>query len=277
MTASRYQNQRPVATANTGSTAVSGYGDDLIVSTGPAGRIIIYQWLTGRRRIFVICLWLVLEVEFTVNYIGAVGWHRFSILYYPAFTIITLFMAYCTALGVFNKTTTTITAKTFSVRRGPVPCPWPGNHFHRLADVQQIAYAGQHTVIINGNVLYYVYAIFKTGEQSGLFTIGNDESLALELAAQVQDWINEAQRDSKIHISDFDRPEIFKSAGFPPNRAQRLKIIAAVLTLLCALATLIATTEYIAAKYRPAYDPPAEAYFRVQQYARMRAEQSGVR
>jgi hypothetical protein len=257
MTTSSHQDQRSATTADTASTIVRRYGDDLIVDTDPARQIIIYKWLTGSKRIFVICLWLFLEVALAVIYIGAVGLHRFSLQYYPAFTIITLFMAYCVALSVCNKTTTTITGTTFSRWRGPVPCPWPGNNFRALADVQQIAYACQRTVIVDGNILYYVYAIFTDGKQASLFTIGNDESLVLELAAQVQGWISDRQRSDKARFSDSDRPKIFKSDWCPPNRSQRLKIMAAILTMLCGLATLIATAECIAAKYRPAYDPPA--------------------
>ena len=224
------------------------------IINGPEGYIIVSKWLTDSKLILVIVIWVILEATFFVNYAGAVGWHNFNLLHYPSFTIVSLFIGYFVAMGVLNKTTTVITDTTFSVRRGPVPCPWPGNHTREIDDVERITYACHNSVIVNGNCIYYVYVIFGDGRQAGLFnivTIGSDKSLAVRLATQIQGWIDEKRRAKLgFRFSSNEQPSILESAWFPPDRSQRLKIMASIVAVVLALAALMAAAEYLAAPYR---------------------------
>jgi len=224
------------------------------IISGPEEYIIVSKWLTDRKWVLVLALWVILEAAFFVNYAGAVGWNNFNLVRYPTFTIVSLFISYFVAMSILNKTTTVITDTTFSVRRGPVPCPWPGNHTREIDDVERITYACHNSVIVNGNCIYYVYVIFQDGRQAGLFnivTIGNDKSLAVRLATQVQGWIDEKRRAKLgFRFSSNEQPQILESGWFPPDRVQRLKIMCSIVAVLLALAALVAAAEYLAAQYR---------------------------
>jgi hypothetical protein len=120
--------------------------------------------------------------------------------------------------------------------------------------VRQITYACYNTVVVNGNRLCSVYVTFKDGRQANLFTIGNDESLAVGLATQLKGWIDEKRRGQRrAGSSSDDETRVSASAWFPPDRTQRLKIMASVFTILCALAALVAIAEHFAAEYRPVH------------------------
>ncbi len=243
--------EHPGESVNTpaASPGADSYASSRVSITNvPEGHIIVYKWLPGNKWILVIVLGVMLEASLCINYTGAVGWDNFNLIDYPTFVIVSLFLSYFVAIGVFNKTTTTITATTFSVRRGPVRCPWPGNHTRDINDVRQVYYARQKSVIVNGNILYYVFVALKDGRQTNLFTIINNDGLAIGLATQVQEWINEKQgRRSTAH----GKPGVIESRWFPPDRTQRLKITASILVTLLALGAMIAAAEFFAAQYRP--------------------------
>jgi len=233
-------------------------------SVGGAHRI-VYKWLPDNKWLLALVLFLLLEAPLLVNYVGIVGWDDFNLIDYPAFLIVSFFLSYLVALAVFNKTTTTITDTTFSVTRGPIPCLWPGNHHRSVQDVQLISYARQRSIVVNGNMLYYFFVTFKDGKQASLFTIINDEKFAMELATRVRDWIAAGQTEKAVM-----RSGITRSGTFPPDRAQRLKVVACALAVLVALAGMIVTTEFLASKYRPTH----QAKRREQQFGML---QKGLR
>ncbi len=192
-----------------------------------------------------------MEAPLFVNYVGVIGWDDFNLIDYPAFSIVSLFLCYLVAIAVFNRTTTTVTDTTFSVIRGPIPCLWPGNHQRSVQDAQRVSYARQPGIVVSGNLLCYVFIVFKDGKQASLFKIINDEEFAMELATRVQDWISERQRGKSVPLPAGGHSGIRESATFPPDRAQRLRIVACILAVLVALAGMIGSAEYLAAKYRP--------------------------
>jgi hypothetical protein len=216
----------------------------------PEVLVIHYKWLTNNKWIAVAFVWLVVQAQILLVFIGAEGRQNFSVMHHPGLLILSLCVTYWAMIPIFNRTTTMVTDRVFSVRRGPIPCPWPGNHARDIRDVQQICYARQRTIIVDGNVLYYIYAKFTDGRQSSLFTICNDECLALGLANQVAGWIRTRRQDGQRTLSQSNALPVVETNWFPPDRIQRLKICFCVLIVLLAAIASVWVTEYLALSYR---------------------------
>ena len=216
----------------------------------PEVLVLHYKWLTNNKWMVVAFVWLVMQAHILLVFIGAEGRRNFSVMHHPGLLILSLFFIYWAAILIFNRTTTMVTDRVFSVRRGPIPCPWPGNHVRNVQDVQQICYARQRTIIVDGNVLYYIYAMFADGRQSSLFTICDDESLALGLANQVAGWIRTRRQDDQRTLAQSNAPPVVETNWFPPDRIQRLKICFCVLLVLMAAIASVWVTEYLALLYR---------------------------
>jgi hypothetical protein len=216
----------------------------------PEVLVIHYKWLTNNKWIAVAFVWLVVQAQILLVFIGAEGRQNFSVMHHPGLLILSLCVTYWAMIPIFNRTTTMVTDRVFSVRRGPIPCLWPGNHARDIRDVQQICYARQRTIIVDGNVLYYIYAKFTDGRQSSLFTICNDECLALGLANQVAGWIRTRRQDGQRTLSQSNALPVVETNWFPPDRIQRLKICFCVLIVLLAAIASVWVTEYLALSYR---------------------------
>jgi hypothetical protein len=226
----------------------------------PAAHIIRYKWADPRVVLTFVYLPVFLVVAFITyvshssgaNVPSPVG--NFNILDYIAITIGAVSVSYFVAILSFNKTTTVITDTTFSVRRGPIPCPWPGNHLRAIDEVREISYVPRDTVNPYGFVTYTVFAAFKDGEAARLFFLlferGGNQSPAVELADQVQAWVDEKMQARGGASSGPRSQKAIKITTTPISRAQRRKLVASVLTTLIMLASLMATAEYLAGRYR---------------------------
>jgi hypothetical protein len=136
-----------------------------------------------------------------------------------------------------------------SVRRGPLPCFWPGDCVCPIEKAQQI-YISEH--VSHGNYFCYVYVTLDGGRQYLLFTL-HDAALAREWAARVQGWIDEKRRKKLGLPSPSDaQPRVLESWWSPPERTRRIKVMLSFVAALCGVAALIAAAEYAAVWYRPA-------------------------
>jgi hypothetical protein len=148
------------------------------VIDGLEWHVIEYKWLGDRKWIFfVIVIWALCgEIPLFVNYVGSVGWDNFNLIDYPSFLIVSLALGYAAAIVIFDKTTTVITDAIFSVRRGPLPCFWPGDYVCPIEEATQVYISGH---VLYGSNFYYVYVTVEGGRQFNLFTV-HDGALARE-------------------------------------------------------------------------------------------------
>lgn len=228
----------------------------------PEAHIIRYKWADARVVLAYIFLPVFLFAAFityvshnsAASRISPAGY--FNPLDHVAITIAALSVGYFVAIITFNKTTTVITDTTFSVRRGPVPCPWPGDHVRAVEDVREISYVPYYTVNPYGFVTYTVFATFKDGKAAKLFFLlfkrGEVESPAVELANQVQAWVDEKKQGRRGASSVPHYPRALATAESPISRAQRRKVVASLLATLVVLAALATTAEYFAGRFRAA-------------------------
>ena len=248
------------------ATAPSGVS----FTSDQSGHTIVYKWSPGRGWVSVIFAWLVSEFMLVPLHLEAARfWVDFSLIDYPTFLIASLFLGYGAALALFNRTTTRITDTTFSVRRGPLPCFWPGDYEGPIEDIHQVRYSCHDGGFRGGDRYCYVYVVAgdgtrldlsagrmdypdSGGRQFNLFTVGGDD-LASELGTRVLGWIDEEQRKQVgPRNSAGERLRLVERSWAPPDRARRLKLMLCFVAFLGGAAVLMAGAEHLAASYRPA-------------------------
>lgn len=231
------------------------------IISSPEAHIVRYKWADPRTVLVYVFLPVLLAAAIVTSVAPGSRAHvpspvaDFNILDYVAIAIGALAVSYFVAMLTFNKTTTVITGTTFSVQRGPIPCPWRGNYVRAVDEVREISYVPYYTVNVYGFVTYTLFVTFKDGAAARLcfliFKRGEDERPAVELADQVQGWVEEKKQARRGEASGSPYPKALATAEAPTSRAQRLKAVASLLAALIALASLVATAEYFAARHRP--------------------------
>ena len=259
------------------------------VSGGPGCHVITYRWVPAEKRPLLFLIWVIFGAALVANFMHEVGWDNFiagdrllrratesawrgqvllgalSLINFPGFAVAALAVIYFAAIVFLNRTTTTITDTTFTVRRGPVPCPWPGNHIRPVRDVCEVTYA---CVKYHGRFRCTVYATFRDGRQAALFSVADRADWSAAMAAQVRDWVEEGRPEAPAHpdraeasVNPWLAPDSYSSilnpaldfpvrvsasSWFPPDRAQRLKIMASVAATLAGVIALIVLAQYLA-------------------------------
>jgi len=206
--------------------------------------VIVYKWQEEGVRVLI--MWWVLTVMVTTVIANLFRIDVTAILQHPGIIMIAVFVMYVGTVSSFNKTRTLITDRTIKIRRGPLPCLWPGNHSGEIGDVGEVYYGRRFGGESKNRSQYCVFLIFKNGKQMTLFTIVEQEPVVVLLASYIQNFIKKKHPESTD--SKLVRRKVVRSATVPPTGAQKVQIAVIFVGVLLVVAGLAWSAELIKAR-----------------------------